>query len=214
MPVSVKICIPIAESLTPHCERSLHALQEDACRDRNCVIGVDILRSCYLYSSRNMLIGESWCIEDAKKAADLWDYYWFIDSDIGGFDLAMLHTMIAARSLAVSVPYIQRDDPGRFVCGLFHWDCEELASMFRPNTVELYPECDWCGLGCGLFHKSLFTSYLTFPWFSPVTVQHTYKGREFAEVIGEDLSFCRKLYFAGIKVKNLALLRHKLEHHR
>lgn len=183
------------------------ALQQDVILTRGeVVLAVDIMQSCYIYSARNFLIGGTWEVAAAIAQAGIYDYYWFIDSDIGGYDLPMLLDMLHVGERVVHVPYPDRADPEKYVCGLFNFSTggeKTLVWPFHQDTVSKYRNCDWAGMGCCLFHKSIFTDRVSFPWFKPETIRYTSNGKKYAEVVGEDISICRELVFNGITLYSM-----------
>ena len=189
--VTVKVCIPTSDRLQSHCQKSLDRLLAQSYERYAHVVVHDIYKSCYLYSSRNWLIGGSWCIAEALGNAELFDYYWFIDSDIGGFDYDLLDKMILRQEQVVTVPYEPKERDGNLVAGNIFMPHGGISCM--PITYP-YPTCDWSGLGCTLFHKSVFTRKLPFPWFEPQIIEYTKDGRSYREVVGEDLAISLALH--------------------
>lgn len=186
--VTVKVCIPTSDRLQSHCQESLDRLIADSHKARAHVVVPDIYKSCYIYSARNWLIGGSWCIAEARERAKLFDYYWFIDSDIGGFDFELLDIMIKRRELAITVPYEPKDRDGTLVAGNIHW---QSYGNFRVSCMPVnypHPTCEWSGMGCTLFHQSVFTKKLCFPWFEPKVISYMHEGQEYREVVGEDIA--------------------------
>jgi len=124
------------------------------------------------------------------KSAKHYDYLFAVDSDMT-FSSDTLTRLLAHDVDLVSGVYVKkRLDPVEYE--LYRKDEQGKLHCFTPDSQELF-EVDACGFGCVLIKTSVFDR-IDIPYF-----YNTSYDLETLP-ISEDLYFCKKLRYAGIKM--------------
>lgn len=187
--MKIMICIPYYMEFQA-CKPGLLELMQN--KDHEFVI--EPRQGTQTYRTRNSFMTELKSSRKFQKPRGDYDYFMFIDSDIGftAFDIIQL---LSHGKDVVGGPYLTHDNDGTYEAGLFS-KTKPGRTVHRFKSTETgLKKVDWLASGFVLIKASVFEK-VEYPWFRHSMIE----SGDLQEESGEDVGFCLNFARFGVEI--------------